>query len=73
MGVQNFRAIIFGLRDQDDRVRKATSQAILHYFTKDDIMEEFNKKSGQIASLVCHLKDIALSYSIPTNMKQLLE
>lgn len=31
MGAQNFRAILFGLRDNDQRVRVATSNAILSY------------------------------------------
>lgn len=33
MGAQNFRAILFGLRDPDQRVRIATSAAIIHYIS----------------------------------------
>jgi hypothetical protein len=73
MGVQNFRAIIFGLRDSDERVRKATAHAILNNFTKQQILEEFSRKDNQIPQLLCHLRDIAGSYTFPHALKSMFE
>lgn len=73
MGVQNFRAIIFGLRDSDERVRKATAHAILNNFTKQQILDEFQKKNNQIPQLLCHLRDITGSYSFPHALKSMFE
>ena len=32
LGVQNFRAVVLGLRDCDERVRRAAGDAILDHF-----------------------------------------
>ena len=39
LGVQNFRALVLGLRDEDERVKKAASSTILGNFTCEDIVE----------------------------------
>jgi hypothetical protein len=33
LGVQNFRALVLGLRDEDERVKRAASSTILANFT----------------------------------------
>lgn len=73
MGVQNFRAIIFGLRDSDDRVRRATAQAILNNFNKNDIIKEFKKRDNQIPQLICHLRDLVAGYTLPQGLKTMFE
>lgn len=60
MGVQNFRALILGLRDDDQIVRKTTSEVILANFKPDDVGIFYSKKRQQVASLLCNLKDILM-------------
>jgi len=44
MGVQNFRALLFGLRDVEENVRNSTAKAIRSNFTVENIIEEFKNK-----------------------------
>jgi len=37
LGAQNFRAIVLGLRDDDERVRKAACNTILNNFSVGEI------------------------------------
>ena len=60
LGVQNFRALILGLRDEDQTVRKTTSEAILSNFSPEDVTIYYSKKTQQIGSLLCNLKDILM-------------
>eukprot|EP01017_Pseudomicrothorax_dubius_P042162 TRINITY_DN6841_c0_g1_i5.p1 TRINITY_DN6841_c0_g1~~TRINITY_DN6841_c0_g1_i5.p1 ORF type:complete len:898 (-),score=219.15 TRINITY_DN6841_c0_g1_i5:408-3101(-) len=41
MGVQTFRALLFGLRDVDEAVRKATSQTLRSRFAVADVIAEY--------------------------------
>lgn len=61
LGIQNFRALILGLRDDDISVRKTASTVILNSFTPEDVASYYFKKPQQIPSLLCNLKDILLS------------
>ena len=45
LGVQNFRAIVLGLRDPDPRVRKAAFHSIVDTFRPEEIVEEFGVKA----------------------------
>jgi HEAT repeat protein len=54
--VQNFRAVILGLRDEDDRVRRAASQAILGNFSVEEILEEYGGRENHSMSLLCNLR-----------------
>ena len=57
LGVQNFRAIVLGLRDPDPRVRKAASDSIVDTFRPEEIIEEFGGQ-GSSLGLVCNLREI---------------
>jgi hypothetical protein len=58
LGVQNFRALVLGLRDEDERVKRAASATILGCFTPEDIVEEFKERENHAISLVCNLTEI---------------
>ena len=55
MGVQNFRAVVLGLRDFDERVRRAAGDAILDHFKAEEVIEEFGGKSSSLG-LACNLR-----------------
>lgn len=58
LGVQNFRAIILGLRDEDERVRRMSSETILNNFSPEDIVSEYKGRKSHSISLICNLKEI---------------
>ena len=58
LGVQNFRALILGLRDEDPKVRKIANEMILKNFDSEAIVGHYSKKTNQTAALLCNLKDI---------------
>ena len=39
LGVQNFRAIVLGLRDENPKVRTASADTILDNFSAEEIIE----------------------------------
>ena len=39
LGVQNFRAIVLGLRDENPKVRAASADTILDNFSAEEIIE----------------------------------
>jgi len=41
LGAQNFRAIVLGLRDDDERVRRIACITVLNHFTVEEIISEF--------------------------------
>lgn len=58
LGVQNFRAMILGLRDSEEKVRRVAGDTILDHFMVEEIVEEFIGKSTYSLSLVCNLKEV---------------
>lgn len=58
LGPQNLRALLFGLRDIEEPVRKATTLAIRSNFTTDSIVEEFKDKQNKVPALLCSIKEI---------------
>ena len=73
LGVQNFRALILGLRDDDANVRKITSDVILENFTPDDVAIFYSKKRQQVASLLCNLKDILMGGGLSPKMRTFIK
>lgn len=58
MGPQNFRVLLFGLRDLEEIVRIATLNSILKNFDVDTIIEEFSHKMSSIPALILALREI---------------
>ncbi|EGR34180.1 HEAT repeat protein [Ichthyophthirius multifiliis] len=74
LGVQNFRALLFGLRDANQNVRRQTSLAITQNFQPEMIIEEFAQKVNQIPALLCNIKDIlSLPFMLDQECKNILE
>lgn len=42
LGVQNFRALILGLRDEDPQVKKISADVILESFTTEDVVSYYS-------------------------------
>ncbi|KAL4445474.1 hypothetical protein ABPG74_004548 [Tetrahymena malaccensis] len=74
LGVQNFRALLFGLKDVNEGVRKSTALAIKSNFVAEQIIEEFSDKQNQRPALLCNIKDIfALQFYMDEDCKIILE
>lgn len=58
MGPQNFRVLLFGLRDLEEIVRISTLNSILKRFDVDIIVEEFSHKISSIPALILALREI---------------
>lgn len=69
LGIQNFRALILGLRDDDSEVRQTTTNVILNSFSSEDVSHFYSSKLQQIPSLLCNLKDILSGGGLSPNMK----
>ena len=63
LGVQNFRAVVLGLRDGDANVRRVAGETIVDCFTVEEIVEEFGGtgRRGYSMGLVCNLRDVVES------------
>lgn len=75
LGVQNFRAIVLGLRDADDRVRRVAGDVILDCYELREVLREFGGASYSMG-LVCNLREVLNSCKRPeltTFIKQILE
>jgi hypothetical protein len=57
-GVQNFRALILGIRDHHEKVRIQCTKSILEHFAIQDVINEYEDKKTQFISLVYNIKDL---------------
>lgn len=73
LGVQNFRALILGLRDEDERVRRAATSAILEEFTSEEIASHFKAKEHSSISLLCNLKDVLGKGRMRKELRELIK
>ncbi len=73
LGIQNFRALILGLRDDDAMVRQTTTTVILNSFSPEDVCSFYSTKHQQLPSLLCNLKDILSSGGMSPNMKNFIK
>ena len=64
LGVQNFRAVVLGLRDADERVRRVAGDVILDNFDVREVLNEFGGASYSMG-LVCNLKEMLRGCSRP--------
>lgn len=55
--MQNFRAIVLGLRDSDERVRRVAGDVIVDCFELKDVLKEFGGASYSMG-LVCNLREV---------------
>ena len=70
LGVQNFRAIVLGLRDNDERVRRMAEETILDNFTADRVVEQFGGRES--ISLLVNLKEVQ-ARQLGTKLKGMIE
>ncbi len=63
MGPQNFRVLLFGLRDLEEIVKTSTLNAILKNFTANLIIEEFSNKISSIPALILALREIIVGFN----------
>ena len=70
--MQNFRAIVLGLRDDCEKVRKVANETILRSFNLEDILNEYKDNPNHSISLVCNLKEAMLRTN-NKELKQLIE
>jgi hypothetical protein len=64
LGVQNFRAVVLGLRDADERVRVVAGDVILDNFELRDVLREFGGASYSMG-LVCNLREVLTTCKRP--------
>lgn len=58
LGVQNFRAIVLGLRDEEEMVRRVACETIMSKFRVEEVLEEYGAKESRSVSLICNLKEL---------------
>jgi HEAT repeat protein len=58
LGPHNFRALLFGLRDLDPRVRRLTAQAMLAFEGPDQVAGCFLEHTNQVPSILSNITDI---------------
>lgn len=71
--MQNFRALILGLRDEDSQVKKISADVILGEFSVEDIVSYYSMKANQAISLLCNLKDMLISGGYRKDIKAFLK
>jgi hypothetical protein len=57
-GIQNFRALLLGMRDLREKVRTSCCDSILDNFELEEIFNEYKGKSSQCISLIYNIKDL---------------
>lgn len=57
-GVHNFRALLLGMRDINEKVRRECCSSILQNYNLHDIVHEYKEKSSQCVSLIYNIKDL---------------
>lgn len=57
LGVQNFRAVVLGLRDTDERVRRVAGEVIVDCYEVREVLREFGGGSYSMG-LVCNLREV---------------
>ena len=73
LGIQNFRALSLGLRDNDPQVRQAAANAIINTYSCDEIVHYYTTKLKQVPSLLCGLKDTLSAGGLSPNIKTFMK